>query len=256
MQRPEITELFRYFSKIEFALDVLETKRVFCSRAQSFNDPFDGSISFEVDLDPAEFIASAHRTYQKQGHNWEGIKSILDAHVLPDGTLTDATKSTIKSTAEKYRESNKNAGILCLSEDPLSVLMWSHYANKHQGVCIGFTRSETNDLGDDDACNPIVYSDVYPKPRFSQLYRKDGALTEELLFTKARDWAYEKEWRMMSDKGDFHAKIPGPVSRVILGCRFEDGQLNRIKESCGSNKVPLFRAHQIPHHFALELRPE
>lgn len=256
MQRPEITELFRYYSNIEFALDVLNTKRVFCSRAQSFNDPFDGSISFEVDLDPAEFIASAHRTHQKQGHDWEGIKRILDTKISPDGTLMDSTKDTIHSTAQAYRESNENAGIFCFSEDPLSVLMWSHYANKHQGICMGFTRSETNDLGDDDACNPIVYSDVYPTPRFSQLYREDASLTEDLLFTKARDWAYEKEWRMMSDKGDFHANIPGSVSKVILGCRFADDRLDKFKELCSADKIPLFRAHQVPRHFALELKPE
>ena len=29
-------------------------------------------------------------------------------------------------------------GVLCFSEDKSDVLQWSHYADRHQGMCLGF----------------------------------------------------------------------------------------------------------------------
>lgn len=256
MQHSEITELFRYYGNLEWALDVLTTKRVYCPKVAFFNDPFDGSIPFEVDFDPSEFIAYIYRTYKDDGYTWSAIKGFFDDYIGPDGKILEAKRKEIEKKAKKFKHHNDNLGVLCLTEDPISVLMWSHYADKHKGVCIGFSRVEKSQLADDDACNPIIYSDVYPSPRFSQIYRGDGSLTKDVLYSKARDWSYEKEWRMMSDKGDFHASIPGPISRVILGCRFPFEQVSQFAGACKKINVQLLRAHKIPNHFALELKSE
>lgn len=256
MNHPNTTELFHYYGNIEFALDVLNTKRVYCSKSLSFNDPFDGSIPLKIDYDASEFVAAVHRTYQKDGHNWEGIKKILDTHISSDGNLLNETRELIRSTALAYQKENENGGVLCLTEDPLSVLMWSHYANKHQGVCIGLRRSKDNSLGDDDSCSPIIYSDVYPLPSFSQIYKADASLTDDLLYTKAREWSYEKEWRMISEKGDCFTVIPGNICRVILGCKFPDDKVSEVEHICTKENIPLFRAHQVANHFALELKQQ
>jgi hypothetical protein len=256
MKNEKITELYQYYSNVDYAINVIRDAKLFCSKAKSFNDPFDGSIPFDIDDDPSDFVAAAYRTYKKDGHDWSSIKSILTSHLCENGELSADTKSLIKNTAEEFKKQNENAGIVCLTEDPLSVLMWSHYANKHKGVCIGFQRSADNDLGDDDACIPVTYSDSYPAPKFSQIYESTGSLTEALLFTKAKKWAYEKEWRLMVDEGDAFGKLPGEIISVILGCRFPDENLLKVREACGKKGIKLFRAIQSPTQFALDLVPD
>ena len=255
MQRPDVRELFKYCPKIDRALEMLKAKQVWCSKSVHFNDPFDGNIPFEVDDSPGAFVSAAVTQYAKDGHKWDGIKEILDDSILPDCTLSAKKRADIDTTAKEFLDSNRNMGILSLSEQPLSILMWSHYGANHTGVCIGFERNSTNDLGDDDACSPVCYSDFYPKPRFSQLFAADGTLTHDLFYIKAREWAYEKEWRLMTEKGNATVKCPGEISRVILSCRADAKTEADFLNECRNQKIPLYRAMQVPGAFMLELRP-
>lgn len=253
MQRPDVTELFKYCPKIDRALEMLKSKQVWCSKSVHFNDPFDGSIPFEVDYPVGAFVSAAVTLYAKDGHKWDDIKKILDRHLSQDCTLNAEKRADIEKTAKEYLDSNQNMGILSLSEQPLSILMWSHYAANHKGVCVGFERNSTNDLGEDDACRPVFYSDFYPKPRFSQLLAADGTLTHDLFYTKAREWAYEKEWRLLKEKGNSHVKCPGPITRVIMGCCAEAKTEADFLTECQNQKIPLYRAKQVPGAFMLEL---
>ncbi|KNE87154.1 hypothetical protein PSTG_19467, partial [Puccinia striiformis f. sp. tritici PST-78] len=49
--------------------------------------------------------------------------------------LADATPET---SSKIFDALNKSIGIFCLSEKPDSELMWSHYADSHQGFVIEF----------------------------------------------------------------------------------------------------------------------
>jgi hypothetical protein len=52
-------------------------------------------------------------------------------------------------------------GILCLTEDPLDMLMWGHYDDAHAGVCLKFpVSSEEAFFG---RVQPVVYSIERPK---------------------------------------------------------------------------------------------
>jgi Protein of unknown function (DUF2971) len=133
--------------------------------------------------------------------------------------------------------------------------MWSHYANKHQGVCIGFTRDTSSDLGDDDACSPVVYDDTYPIPRFLDIFSDDGRLTHDLFYRKAKGWCYEKEWRLLFEDSDPKTTPPGKISRVILGCRCDDTNKALVQTACAAKSIPLFAATQTPGQFSLNINP-
>ncbi|MEJ8827109.1 DUF2971 domain-containing protein [Variovorax humicola] len=36
---------------------------------------------------------------------------------------------------------NRNVGVLSLTEDPINELMWAHYANSHSGFAVGLDMS-------------------------------------------------------------------------------------------------------------------
>ena len=132
--------------------------------------------------------------------------------------------------------------------------MWSHYANKHQGVCIGFLRDPKSELGDDDACSPITYNDDYPVPRFLDIFADDGRLTHALFYRKASGWNYEKEWRLLFENADPNASLPSMISRVILGCRCADTTKDAVQAACAAKSIPLFAAIQTPGKFLLEIK--
>jgi len=114
---------------------------------------------------------------------------------------------------------------------------------------MGFSRTPDNALGDDDITSPVLYSDIYPSVRFSEILKRDGSITQKLLFTKARDWAYEREWRLLTDSGDDCKAIPGNISEVILGCRIDNSHAATIKKACAEQGIPVFQCEQVPGKF-------
>jgi hypothetical protein len=93
-----------------------------------------------------------------------------------------------------YRKNfEETSGLLCFSEDWTDPVLWSHYAAKHSGMCLGFDVDRTLTL------RKINY-------RSERLGREAGrmlpteideVLAERLLTTKFSSWSYEREWRVI-----------------------------------------------------------
>jgi hypothetical protein len=79
---------------------------------------------------------------------------------------------------------NAYFGLLCFSSSWKNPLLWSHYADRHRGMCLGFDVSES-------LIEPVNYVERRTKLKLPA--------TEEnfkhLLFTKYIGWSYEVEWR-------------------------------------------------------------
>ncbi|MDA3923426.1 MAG: DUF2971 domain-containing protein [Kiritimatiellae bacterium] len=240
MKRPDITMLHKYMCANR-ALEVVCTGQIYFPKAARFNDPFDCQIRFEQTITPEEFVEAAFRTYRNDGHDWPSIKKILDSCLKPDGSITDSKLGEIARVANEFQRSNAGLGVLSLSEDPLSILMWAHYAQQHQGACVGFRREPCNTLGDGDITHPVEYSDVYPEARFAEISSGTGSLSQKVLFTKARDWSYEKEWRRTCDQGDQLKNVPGPVGQVILGLRTSPEIVEKFRVECATKEIRLMK---------------
>lgn len=124
----------------------------------------------------------------------------------------------VKRHFESFMEvTNKNVGILSLSETDRNELMWSHYANSHNGFVIGFD-SENNffkpQKSDPKVCGKVMkvqYTDTAPI-----VYVDPGKLDlpKELFFTKTTKWSYECEWRMVKLLSSANNIIGGKHSLV------------------------------------------
>lgn len=81
----------------------------------------------------------------------------------------------------------------CFSSNFDIDLMWAHYADKHQGVCIGF---KTNAVKEKFVKVEYQYKRVH-------VYIKDEQLhgSKESAYTKGKQWKYEKEWRFFAGSG-------------------------------------------------------
>lgn len=151
------------------------------------------------------------------------VSTILDlndpfellCHYLPD------KRSRLAMQALKQTISD-SVGMLCFSAAYNNPVQWAHYADKHQGICLGFDVHE-NDL------MKVRYS--------SQRLRLTGAedvdpiafkrWTEEYASTKYSHWKYEKEHRVFIDLSKFDRSglmfqaIDERIKlrQVIVGCR-------------------------------------
>ena len=79
----------------------------------------------------------------------------------------------------------------CFSENYNIDLMWSHYADKHSGICIGF---KTTAFRNAEKFVKIAYrrKRITIKCDSNQLHG-----SHESAYTKGKQWKYEKEWRIV-----------------------------------------------------------
>jgi hypothetical protein len=82
------------------------------------------------------------------------------------------------------REAGQRFGIVSFTRRWHNPLLWSHYADKHRGICLGFDVDERG-------LKPVTY--VRRRPTL--VIPPTLESVKELLFTKYRDWKYEEEWR-------------------------------------------------------------
>jgi hypothetical protein len=84
-------------------------------------------------------------------------------------------------------------GLICFSATTRNPVQWSHYADHHRGICLGFEISDAAEF------KKVNYVDERLKPN-TQLLNAHSPQTEqhivELLTTKFRHWEYEREWRL------------------------------------------------------------
>lgn len=90
-------------------------------------------------------------------------------------------------------EVGRRFGMLCFSRSWRNPVQWSHYADKHRGLCLAFDVPE-------ESLQPVTYSGLRSSQEASDLFdRGIAALDKEtilrFLSTKYAHWHYEKEMR-------------------------------------------------------------
>ena len=183
------------------------------------------------------------------------------------GFINQFTPRLREIMEEKF---NELLGILSLSEDPTSLLMWSHYAQSHEGFVIGFDcthshfnekRSEKDEFG---YARKVEYRQKRPNAALSSL---DGV---EVFLVKAVEWAYEREWRVLRPLPNANQRIetggfpvclfsfpPACVAEVITGARMNhrdrDALLCLARNLLSTGNLPVRSARLSEAEFKVEL---
>jgi hypothetical protein len=112
------------------------------------------------------------------------------ACVISDDILTQfALEKSVAEVCETW-------GALCFSPTWESVLMWSHYGDRHKGMCLGFDVSDTILRPVEYVKKPIMIGAMIVFHKDSFDLAKAEAIVNQLLGTKYEDWSYEKEVRV------------------------------------------------------------
>lgn len=142
----------------------------------------------------------------------------------------------------------ENYGVLCFSKKWDNPVLWSHYAEKHEGICLGFDMA-------DNLLQPVQYMDKrIPLDTLVRGTAKVPAEPGPLFRLKFRDWQYEDEVRRvlplaetLKDGANFFWPFSGngelELREVVAGarCAVDD---NCLKETLGdlADRVKLIQA--------------
>jgi len=102
-------------------------------------------------------------------------------------------KAGIPSAFEDIKNSiDDKHGYLCFSTEWSNPVMWSHYADKHRGICLGFDFKDEGDI-------PSGFVDYLPnRIRYEDgIHSQMPAFLNALLWSKYEHWAYENEFRFL-----------------------------------------------------------
>ena len=99
---------------------------------------------------------------------------------------------------------NQSIGILCLSMNDASLLMWSHYADGYSGAIVQF--DETHRFFSDHF--EVEYSEHRPKIDIASYIDGDEPIPIAELCVKAKEWEYEKEVRVVRKLTDCRREGP------------------------------------------------
>jgi hypothetical protein len=153
-------------------------------------------------------------------------------------------------------------GVSCFATNPSSVVMWSHYANEHTGICVEFSRS-TMLLSAKflELLHPVRYTEkfweafrlLWTPPEYFHQVPMD-VLPILAACHKSKEWEYEHEWRLVSldPAGDPRFPLDFKPSRIILGARIERADRAAIEELAQRISVPVINAQLAKDRFKIE----
>ena len=194
--------LYKYSSINQNLFSSLINNELWFSNPFDFNDPYDCNLNYDFSDINYEKIYN-HLVQSDKKFNWgltdEFVKNRAKNIYNNPNEIYELTKDFLKSTIN-------NRGITCFSESDTILLMWSHYADSHKGVCLTFDVEKDRDFFS------IPYKVNYPidYPKIDPFSNNDGKEVQLVLATKSKEWAYEKEVRIVKEK-DYCPKFRGAV---------------------------------------------
>jgi hypothetical protein len=187
------THFYRYRSLSGESAEYVERTICHCElyfpRPSSFNDPFDCRPSFSFEASNQEIITYYARLLKIYQPNLNREQRRNEARSkVGDWERNSQNPEVTKRIRELHTEDiTEKIGVLCLSELKDDILMWSHYADSHRGICLEFD-------GYFEFFAKALKVD-YPaiRPRINPIRQTKKQMMEIALKTKAETWKYEKE---------------------------------------------------------------
>lgn len=217
---------------------LLIRSEVWLSDPANFNDPFELKSRVVFEGTPKQKMNALLAAMKGRGVPHANRQSVAEA-IYRSGNVEALLQASLDKRAVDF-------GVCCFATDPRHVLMWSHYAQKHQGVCFQFHGCESAEL----MCQafPVRYSDAFATVNWARRETMEKQLGG-LFFRKAKRWAYEGEHRIVRNYAAARAVPinPAALRGVILGtrCTVETrGLVTRLCEQRARKGLPRVRVFQ------------
>ena len=220
--------------------EIIVRSELWLSSPKSFNDPFDMSVKFVFDATVEEKRQRFRKVLRDEGYKFLEIERHLPTLIR---------KSNAENLVERLRNTVDETGVCSFAGDPRNILMWSHYASNHEGLCLVFEIARDPKTFLD--AQPVEYSVEYPVVNWVKDFDKGGPL--HIVLRKHNGWEYEKEQRIIKfKKANTRVKfLPEALRAIIRGCRVNENTLENLKTLLGERaaaKMPRTTIYQCSQH--------
>lgn len=203
------------------------------------------------------------------------VERILEAANLLGVSIDEDAVAKLRDqcnerVAEVHKGVGRAVGIACFAQRWNNVLMWSHYANKHTGICVEYDFDIPFETATNSLLLPVEYTSMRPLlpiEKLGAIQDRDFKVDEtkinsvfadvlKALITKSEIWKYEQEWRhivFIKDPNKRLVSLP-IVSRIIMGVNISDENKKKMVEYATKHNIPLYQAQLVEDRYEMELR--
>jgi len=218
----EDKDIIYHYCSEDVGKKILSTKQLKFSIPSEFNDPFDCSTDLiSLNLTEEDVKIEIERGFYKPEKGEENLPPKVLLNRLQKYVYTWENPD-IKDV---FRDILKDTLVCCFSKNFKQILMWSHYADKHKGMCIGFKREVLENI---TQCKSIIvkYDHSFTKENLFPRKGMEQKTLKHWISNKSILWRYEEEVRLYRKKSDnpklknnhfipFDEKC---VAEIFLGC--------------------------------------
>lgn len=185
-------------------IEQINDNKIYVPSIKNLNDPFEKMFNF---TSYESYTAKEKENLLKLDENkvpeFENFgKNLLDSF--------DSLDSSI-NTFSKFMVDETEMGIFSMSERNDSILMWSHYADSHKGICIGYDKES---FLKNNSCIKVQYKKHLPEFSLKKTYKN---YIPRIYRYKFWAWNYEKEWRYLDTSFDECVDNPSFAKAIYFG---------------------------------------
>lgn len=206
--------LYRYRRFGEYWEKEIKKGEIYLPEAIKLNDPMDCLISLDL---------------KKIKQNSNFFTQLKYRCKVTHENFLQIAESDEEKLDDAFEQLRDDVKIACFSEDYNSNLMWSHYADMHQGFCIEY---DTNNFKDmiKSKLFPVLYSEKKLDITKDLNECKNSAILKGFVY-KNIEWSYEKEWRIVAFKNDRNAIYDKKsIKSIYLGAKCPEDKRIEILE--------------------------
>ncbi len=239
---------------------------VFFASPADLNDPFELTYQPRVPKDWNDVLAQLREILNKPTLSAADRTEIERIARLASigtemglGLKSDEMNAFAEAIAARVRASTRahlnSYGIFSLSAVNDSVLMWSHYADNHRGICVEFDSERDPKLF--ERYSPVQYIEAPPSLAETPVKHRSTADAGKIFLCKSSHWSYEQEWRILKREAGPWTAAPEALTGVVFGCQISVGDRLQICQWLGLrlNTVALSQARRSDSVFRLDIEP-
>lgn len=254
--------------------DVLVHKRLYFSDPSRFSDPFDCALGITFP-NPEELTPVLENQWKKYFLHLAEVqdenRTLEENQKVADKAFAEGRHKDLKfiqevtdNLREEIRSIGKETGVLCLTSEDKSVMMWAHYADNHEGLVLRFdTDWMADEATGEKRCFPVDYEKHFPTldeylSVVCEIKKGDPIALNKLFFCrKSTEWEGEEERRFFSGKANSHVSFDSRMlDAVIFGWKMKREIKSLIKAWLSNWKTPIVLYDAEPSINKFEMVPK
>jgi hypothetical protein len=259
--------LYKYRSFSDLTLGMLVEDTIFFADPTRFNDPLDTKPTLSTDIPNSELevilsqlieermcaeMSAAAKTIKYSGPKTlehiarqsrkaaeRALADIRYHATNPDYEVDNPEQFLLGHYVQEELLRRYDRGVFSLAERSNCPLMWSHYGDQHRGICLGY--SVPGDTASDVHKMKYGGSRLVQASEVSAMLSGDNAarrrVDEAVLLKKAKPWSYEREWRLLGQRGEQNSSLE--LEEVIFGMRCSTAVMFAVIRALSGRERPV-----------------